>query len=350
MTPPSSNPLQGRGTSKNPPNRFEAIDRDSDFEADRPSPLTQFIPDHAKTIISTNQSPDVGFEVSINPYRGCEHGCVYCYARPTHEYLGFSSGLDFETRILVKERAPELLREALSSPKWIPRVLALSGVTDPYQPIERKRSLTRRCLEVLSEFRHPVVIITKNFLVTRDIDVLSELARYHSVAVFLSITSLRSDLCAAMEPRTSRPQKRLEAVRKLSEAGIPVGVNVAPVIPGLTDEEIPAILEAAVGEGARFAGMSLLRLPYAVKSLFEEWLESHVPLRKAKILHRIQSVRGGKLNDPRFGSRMVGEGVFSEQIGRLFELASKKYRISVNSPPLSTEHFRRGPQAQLRLF
>jgi len=343
-------PPQGRGASKNPPNRFEGFVRDPDPEAESPSPLTQFLPDQSKSIIATNESPDVGFEASINPYRGCEHGCIYCYARPTHEYLGFSSGLDFETKILVKERAPELLRQALSSPRWNPRVLAISGVTDPYQPVERRLRITRACLKVLADFRNPVVVITKNFLVTRDIDVLSELARHEGAAVFLSITSLRPELCGAMEPRTSRPRKRLDAIRELSRAGVPVGVNIAPVIPGLTDEEIPAIIDAAVEAGARFAGMGLLRLPFAVKELFETWLGSHLPERREKILNRIRSVRGGRLNDPNFGSRMAGEGIFSEQIAALFDACSKRAGIGGASPRLSTEHFRRASGAQLALF
>jgi DNA repair photolyase len=275
-----------------------------------------------------------------------------CYARPTHEYLGFSSGLDFETKILFKESAPELLRRALASPRWVPQVLAISGVTDPFQPVERRLELTRKCLAVLAEFRNPVVIITKNFLVTRDVDHLAELARHNAAAVLLSITTLRPDLCGRMEPRTSRPKKRLEAIRILSEAGIPAGVNVAPVIPGLTDEEIPAIIEAARDAGARFAGMTPLRLPFAVKGLFEAWLEKHLPDRKEKILNRIRAIRGGRLNDPNFGSRMKGEGIFAEQIAGLFALGCKKAGISGHAPALSTEHFRRpgAVQVQMDLF
>ncbi len=334
--------LHGRGTPSNPPNRFESLHiGETDPEVELPAPTTEFLSDASRSIIATNESPDVGFGASLNPYRGCEHGCVYCYARPTHEYLGFSSGLDFETKILVKENAPELLRQALSSPRWVPQILAMSGVTDPYQPIERKLHLTRRCLEVLAEFRNPVVIITKNFLVTRDSDYLATLARDTAAAVFLSITTLRPDLSGIMEPRTSRPVKRLQAIRLLSEAGIPAGVNVAPVIPGLTDEEIPAIVTAAAEAGARFAGMVPLRLPYAVKDLFEEWLQSHLPDRKEKILNRIRALHGGKLNDPNFGSRMEGEGIFAEQIAGLFDLACKKAGLKGQGPQLTTTHFRR---------
>ncbi len=273
-----------------------------------------------------------------------------CYARPTHEYLGYSAGLDFETKIMVKEQAAALLRQELSDPKWRPQVLAMSGVTDPYQPIEREREITRRCLKVLAEFRNPVGIVTKNALVTRDIDLLSELAKYDAVAVFISVTTLDPALCGVLEPRTSRPAKRLEALRRLTDAGIPAAVMVAPVIPGLTDHEIPAIIAAAAKAGARRAGMVMLRLPHAVKDLFEAWLEHHVPEKKTKVLNRIRAIRGGRLNDPRFGSRMEGEGVFAEQIAALFRLACKKAGFSPDGPRLSTAHFRRPQGPQLSLF
>lgn len=349
-------PVKGRGTQINPPNRFESVSRekitDSDWEVERetPSPKTQFLPDASRTIISYNSSPDVGFEASINPYRGCEHGCAYCYARPTHEYLGFSAGLDFETKIMVKEKAPELLREELSKRSWKPTVLAMSGVTDPYQPIEQKFRLTRRCLEVLLEFRNPVVIVTKNHRVVRDKDILSSLAKDQLAVVFISITTLDRDLCATLEPRTSRPEKRLEAILNLQSEGIPTGVMVAPVIPGLNDVEIPRILQEAAQAGARFAGMVPLRLPYAVAPLFEEWLESYLPVQKKKILNRIRSIRGGALNDPHFGSRMAGEGVFAKQIQDLFEMACKKSGMNREEMPLSKAHFRHLSSSQLSLF
>lgn len=273
-----------------------------------------------------------------------------CYARPTHEYLGFSSGLDFETKIMVKEKAPDLLREALSKPSWKPQVVAMSGVTDGYQPIERKLELTRRCLQVLAEFRNPVFIITKNFLVTRDLDYLKELAQHQAVAVALSVTSLKPELCGVMEPRTSRPARRLEAVRILAEAGIPVGVNIQPVIPGLTDEEIPSIVKASVDAGARFAGITPVRLPHGVKDLFTQWLETHFPDRKEKILHRIQSLRGGKLNDPNFRTRMKGEGAFATQIQGLFKMACQKYGLPQQWPLLSTKAFRCREEPQRSLF
>lgn len=343
--------IRGRGSQFNPPNRFESIARvPEDDDEPLPCPATQILADSSRSIIAYNQSPDVGFDASINAYRGCEHGCAYCYARPTHEYLGLSAGLDFETKIVVKGNAPELLRQELSHRGWKPKVLAMSGVTDPYQPIERKLRLTRRCLEVLLEFRNPVIVITKNHGVTLDLDLLSELARLECAAVFVSITTLDPDLCRVLEPRTSRPEKKLEAVSLLSRAGIPTGVMVAPVIPGLTDAEIPAIVEAAARAGARFSGMVPLRLPHAVAPLFESWLDTHRPGKKSKVLNRIRSIRGGKLNDPRFGSRMEGNGIFAEQIRALFDLACKKAGIRESRLPLSTRHFRPAPQKQLALF
>jgi len=273
-----------------------------------------------------------------------------CYARPYHEYLGFSSGLDFETKILVKEDAPELLREELSSPKWKPQVIAISGVTDAYQPAERNYRLTRRCLEVLRDFRNPVLVITKNHLVTRDADLLAELAALGAAGVVVSVTTLDPELARIMEPRTSTPARRLAAIETLTRAGVPTGVNVAPVIPGLTDSEIPAILNAAAKAGAAFAGHTVLRLPHGVRDLFSEWLADHYPGRREKVLHRIRGVRGGGLNDPRFGSRMSGEGAYAEQISALFELSRKKAGIPPGRRELSTAAFRLPPGPQLTLF
>ncbi len=258
---------RARGASVNPANRFEAqrIELDPvDPDPDEESPVvaaTKFYRDHTQTIIARNESPDVGFETSINPYRGCEHGCIYCFARPTHEYLGFSAGLDFESKIMVKENAPRLLESELLSPKWKPRVIAMSGVTDPYQPIENRLKITRHCLQVLARFRNPVIIITKNRLVTRDIDVLGELAAHNAVSINLSVTSLDVKLQRILEPRTSPPGARLDAIAQLHRAGIPVGVMVAPIIPGLTDHEVPSILKACGEAGAQFAGYVVLRLP-----------------------------------------------------------------------------------------
>ncbi len=346
-------PQRGRGAPINPPNRFEPLwySRDPEWnDLEDPALETQFFRDTSRSIITYNDSPDVGFDASINPYRGCEHGCIYCYARPTHEYLGFSAGLDFESKILVKEDAPELLRRELSSPRWKPQVLAISGVTDSYQPIERRLQLTRRCLQVLAEFRNPVVVITKNHLVTRDVDVLGELARYEAVRVFLSITTLDGSLSRVMEPRASHPTRRLAAIEALSQAGVQTGVLVAPVIPGLTDHELPSILAAAVQAGAKVAGYVTLRLPHGVGPLFEQWLGQHLPDRKDKVLHRIRAIRGGKLNDPRFNSRMRGEGIFAEQIRSLFALACRKAGIDGRGPTLSTAAFRIPSDTQLSLF
>src|SRR5262245_56623160 len=329
MAQPPATGIQGRGASNNPANRFEVLqlepDPEEEHDLDRPPRRTLYLRDFTQTIIAHNHSPDVGFESSINPYRGCEHGWLYCYARPTHEYLGFSAGLDFESRIMVKENAAELLTAELSSPRSKPQTLVMSGVTDPYQPVERRLQITRRCLEVLARFRNPVGIITKNQLVTRDLDLLGELAGHQAAAVNISITSLDPKLQRVLEPRTSAPRARLEAVRQLRAAGIPVGVMTAPIIPGLNDHELPALLEAAAEAGAQFAGYTVVRLPYAVAPLFERWLEEHFPDRKEKVLGRIRHLRGGeKLNDPRFKSRMRGEGIFAEQISALFHTGCKR--------------------------
>jgi DNA repair photolyase len=358
--PPPSPAIHGRGASWSPANRFEKLhvylgdvdvvqaDPNSE-EEERPRRDTQFFRDGTQTIIARNNSPDVGFETSINPYRGCEHGCIYCFARPTHEYLGLSAGLDFESKIMVKTDAPKLLEEELSSPKWKPQVLVMSGVTDPYQPVERKLRITRGCLEVLAKFRNPVAIITKNRLVTRDVDLLGELASYHASAVNVSVTSLDPDLQRVLEPRTSSPNARLDAVSTLRAAGIPVGVMVAPIIPGLTDHEVPAILEACAKAGAQFAGYTIVRLPWAIAPLFEHWLEEHFPAKKEKVLQRIRSIRGGtRLNDARWGSRIKGEGVFAEQIRSMFEIGCRRNGMNAR-PKLSTAAFRRST-TQLDLF
>jgi DNA repair photolyase len=348
----SPQPPPARGAASNPPNRFEHItlqpDPDWDPEQD-PLPRTQFLRDRSRTIIAYNDSPDVGFEASINPYRGCEHGCIYCYARPFHEYLGFSAGLEFESRIMVKEDAPNLLRAELASRKWKPQVIALSGVTDCYQPIERRLKLTRQCLQVLAHFRNPVAIVTKNLLVTRDIDLLSELARHHAAAVFISLTTLDTQLRAVMEPRTSPPAARLSAIRALATAGIPVVVLVAPVIPGLNDHELPALLKAAAGAGASAAGYVILRLPHAVAPLFEQWLTTHFPARKDKVLNRIRAMRHGKPSESAFGKRMRGEGIFAEQVEALFDVTLRKHGLRRELPELSTASFRRVSTTQQEL-
>jgi DNA repair photolyase len=355
--PQSRAPVRGRGASWSPANPFERLHVDltaADFvdanpgAEERPRRDTQYFCDGTKSIITRNTSPDVGFETSLNPYRGCEHGCIYCYARPTHEYLGFSAGLDFESKIMVKTNAPELLRAELESPRWQPQTLVMSGVTDPYQPVERKLRITRGCLEVLAKFRNPVAMITKNRLVTRDIDLLCELAKYKAVAVNLSVTSLDPNLQRVLEPRTSSPQARLDAIRQLRSAGIPTGVMVAPVIPGLTDHEIPKILDACAKAGAQFAGYTIIRLPWAVAPLFEHWLDEHFPARKEKVLGRIRHLRGDRLNNSQWHTRMTGEGIFAEQIASLFKVSCGHVGIGERCK-LSTAAFRR-TREQLRLF
>ena len=344
--------IVGRGAAGNPNNRFERIEVEPDeIEGDEPRPETVYLRDHSRSIIARNDSPDIGFDASINPYRGCSHGCIYCFARPTHEYLGLSAGLDFESRILVKQDAPELLKEELLSPRWNPQVLSMSGVTDPYQPVERRLRITRRCLGVLAEFRNPVVIVTKNYLVTRDMDLLSELASHDAAAVAFSLTTLKDDLRRILEPRTSRPTRRLAAVEKLAAGGIPVGVMTAPVIPGLNDHELPDLLSAAAEAGATFAAYVPVRLPYAVAPLFEDWLARHFPERKDKVLNRIRSMRGGELNDANFGSRMRGEGLFAQHIAQLFSISCRRAGMGEGGfPKLSTAAFRGGGGAQPDLF
>lgn len=344
--------LPKRGATINPRNRFEplAIELEEEFEEEAQRERTRYFRDDSQTIISTNDSPDIGFNASVNPYRGCEHGCSYCYARPYHEYLGFSAGRDFETRIMVKMNAPELLREELSSPKWRPQPLVMSGVTDCYQPVERKLQITRRCLQVLAEFRNPAGLVTKNHLVTRDLDILRKLAAHGACCVYLSVTTLDAGLARRLEPRASLPQHRLEAVRLLAEAGIPVGVLMAPIIPGLNDHEIPSVLHAARAAGAGRAGYTMLRLPYAVKDVFKAWLEEHLPGSADKILGRIQDVRRGKLNDTRFGHRMRGEGPIADQIEQFFRVASAREGLDRPQTPLSTAAFRNPHGEQIGLW
>jgi len=356
-TPQSRASIRGRGASWSPANRFEKLHVDqNDFDVvdsdpgaeERPRRGTQYFRDGTKSIITRNNSPDVGFETSLNPYRGCEHGCIYCYARPTHEYLGLSAGLDFESKIMVKTNAAELLHAELESPRWQPQTLVMSGVTDPYQPVERKLRITRGCLAVLAKFRNPVAIITKNRLVTRDIDLLRDLAKYNASAVNVSVTSLDSNLQRVLEPRTSSPQARLNAIQQLRSAGIPVGVIVAPIIPGLTDHEVPRILDACAKAGVQFAAYTIVRLPWAVAPLFEHWLEEHFPERKEKVLARIRHLRGRRLNNSQWHTRMTGEGIFAEQIASMFDISCRRNRMCAR-PKLSCASFQR-PTTQLRLF
>lgn len=347
----------GRGADFNPPNRFEEIHLepftdDIDYSPDDGDAKlpTKYYADHSRSILAKNDSPDVGFTYSINPYRGCEHGCIYCYARPSHEYLGFSSGLDFETKIMVKLDAPELLAEAFRKPSWQPQVVALSGNTDCYQPIERKLQITRRCLEVFLQFRNPVSIITKNALIQRDIDLLKDLAALNLVSTVISITTLDRDLVKHMEPRTASPWKRLQTIEKLATHGIPVGVNVAPIIPGLNDSEIPEILKYASERGARFAGKIMLRLPHAVKDLFVAWLQCEYPERSSKVINRIKGMRDGKLSEAAFGTRIKGEGEYAAAIDGLFRSSCVRYQFQNRQIPLAIQHFWRAPQPQIELF
>jgi DNA repair photolyase len=330
----------------NPPNRFDRLHLEHDPESGDPeelavSPGTEYLQVRSRSALSSNDSPDLPFDYSVNPYSGCEHGCAYCYARPTHEYWGFSAGLDFETRILVKQDVPELLRKELSSRRWKPAVINFSGVTDCYQPVEKRLQLTRRCVEVLLEFRNPFFIITKNRLVVRDGDLLAEAARLGLVAVLLSVTTLDGELSGKLEPRASRPGARLEAVSALAGLGVPVGVNAAPLLPGLTDHELPAILEAGVQAGAKFAHYSVARLPGAVEGVFTEWLERHAPGHKDKVLRRIRETQGGKASSSKFGERFRGQGIHAETLRALFESTRRRLNLDAGRPQLRTDLFQR---------
>lgn len=346
--------MKSYGTRSVKANRFTQTGWDYDEEVppeERGDPKVSLIPDATAGILSTNESPDIPFEVSINPYRGCEHGCVYCFARPTHEFLGYNAGIDFETKILFKRDAAALLKEALAKPGWVPKRIQMSGVTDPYQPVERKLKITRGILEVLAEARNPVTIITKNHLVTRDLDLLSELAAVDAVSVFISITSLDPLLTGILEPRTSRPARRLQALEALAKAGVRTGVMVAPVIPALNDHEIPAILKAAAEAGARHATYSLLRLPYSLKELVEEWLRTHMPDRADKVMNRVRMYRDGDLNKTGFGERFKGTGPVAAQVRDLFRIHCARNGLSNERYELNTKAFRRPSlDGQMTLF
>ncbi len=347
-------PPRGRATRANPSNRFsqlisEPLDIDLSGE-EVPRVETLFLRDRSRTILARNDSPDIDFTYSLNPYRGCEHGCIYCYARPSHEYLGFSSGLDFETRIMVKLDAPKLLDAALRRRRWVPQTVCLSGNTDCYQPVERKLALTRQCLAVFLAHRNPVGIITKNALVGRDIDILKQLAGLNLVRVLISMTSLDAELTRRMEPRTAVPQKRLETIELLASHGVSVGINLAPVIPGLNDEEIPAILRESSARGARYAAMSMVRLPGTVAKLFPEWIEREFPHRAKKVLSRMREIHGGSLDDQRWSKRFTGEGTPASTLWKMFEVARRKYNLDIRPDALTTTSFIRNPQQQQSLF
>lgn len=348
---------RGRGARSNPAHRFDSVERsflDDGWEslADLPPLKTEVFVETSKTIITRNESPDISFDRSINPYRGCEHGCTYCYARPAHAYMGLSPGLDFESKLFIKPNAAQLLREELNAPNYVPSSIALGANTDPYQPIEKQYRITRQIIEVLAEFKHPFGIVTKNGMVTRDIDLLAPLAAQGLVKVALSITTLDGKLARAMEPRASIPSKRLAAIEALSVAGIPTVVMIGPVIPGLNDHEIENILKAARGAGAREAGYTMLRLPHEVKGIFKDWLEKAYPDRYARVMAQVKDVRGGKETSSQFGERMTGSGPVAWMIGRRFQLACQKLGLNVNRLKLRTDLFERPVQAggQLELI
>jgi DNA repair photolyase len=343
---PQDQNVTGRGAQCRPPNRFAQQHVESDLEQwdpDEPLPAvpTQYLPDQSQSVVSENESPDVGFRYSINPYRGCSHGCSYCYARPTHEYLGLDAGLDFETKILVKHRAPELFRNWLAREAWRPEPIIFSGVTDCYQPAERDFQLTRQCLEVALEARQPVSVITKNALVTRDLELLRAMAERRLVQVAVSITSLDQALTRVMEPRTSCPAARLSAIKRLSEAGVPTQVMIAPVIPSLNDHEIPAILQQAHDHGAKAAGWVLLRLPLTVRPVFLDWLVKQRPAQADRVMASIREVRGGRWNDAQFGLRHRGAGPRAEQIRALFQLFAQRLQLDRSLPALNVADFQR---------
>ena len=344
----------GRGARRNLPNQYERFHVDIDpgalSEDERRSIETTYLRDPSESILSENESPDVPFTYSLNPYRGCEHGCPYCYARPSHEYWGLSAGLDFESRIFVKEDAPKLLSERLQKKSWTPQGVALSGNTDPYQPVEQELEITRSCLEVFNRHRNPVSIVTKSGRIRRDIDLLGEMAQLNLVNVAVSLTTVDDSLAGKLEPRAARPSLRLDTIEALSEAGVPVSILVAPLIPGLNDEEIPNILEAAGERGAQNASYVLLRLPGSVKDIFVSWVEDHFPDRKSRILGRLRDLREGELNETAFGRRMQGEGEWARVFRQLFRSARVKNGLDRGRPSLSTKHFRRLPGGQRSLF
>ena len=351
-------PVRGRGARSNATGRYEAHERESfddGWTADdalATAIATSVSPERAKTIITHNDSPDVGFSASINPYRGCEHGCIYCYARPAHAYMGLSAGLDFESKLFFKPEAARLLERELSDPRYKPEIIHIGGNTDPYQPQERKLRVTRQVLEVLERFNHPFSIISKSALILRDLDVISSMSTKNLVRVAISITTLDRRLARSMEPRAATPEKRLEAVRRLAGAGVPVIVMFAPCIPGLNDHEMEAVLQRAAEAGARGAGYVALRLPLEIKDLFEEWLATDHPDRASRVMSLIRQIRGGKAYDSQWGKRMKGEGPIAALMSRRFATARKRYGLDQPLPPLDLTQFRVPPKAgdQMQLF
>lgn len=346
---------KGRGAQYNPKNKFlkgeyvqEHVEGIDDWEQELRK--TEFIYDDSRTLVNKVDSPDVGMFYSANPYQGCEHGCIYCYARNSHEYWGYSAGMDFESRIVVKQNAPQLLKKFFENKNWVPTPISLSGNTDCYQPIERKMKITRKLLEICLEYRNPVGIISKNALILRDLDVLQELAKHNLVRAFSSITSMDEDLRKVLEPRTASYRSRLKVVETLSKAGIPMGIMNAPLIPGLNDIHMHDVLKAASEAGAKWAGYTVVRLNGAVGLLFHDWLHKAFPDRAEKVWNLICSCHGGKVNDSRWGNRMVGDGKFAELIRTQFKLYTKKYGLNQEEFEMNTKDFRRITKGQLPLF
>ncbi|HEV7714339.1 MAG TPA: PA0069 family radical SAM protein [Steroidobacteraceae bacterium] len=353
------NVLKGRGALSNPQGRFdrtglEAVD-DGWYQEEAPdSVATSVQPDRARGVISTNDSPDIGFDQSINPYRGCEHGCIYCYARPSHSYMGLSPGIDFETKLFYKADAATVLESELARPRYVCKPIMLGANTDPYQPVERRLEVTRSILKVLADCHHPVTIVTKGVLIARDLDILTTMAREQLVSVAVSLTTLDAETKRTLEPRAASPQARLKTIRMLADAGVPVRVMVAPVVPAITDHETESILGAAAAAGAVAASYVLLRLPYEVKDLFREWLAQHYPERAQHVMSLVRDARGGRDNDPNFGTRMRGTGAYAELIRARFKVASRKLGLNAErSRALDTTLFRPpragSPQLQLEL-
>jgi DNA repair photolyase len=359
-------PVRGRGAQLNPGNRFESVrlhvlgefldesfrEREEEGGGAGVQLRTVQLEDDTRSIINPVDSPDLGFRWTVNPYRGCEHGCIYCYARPGHEYLGMSSGLDFETKIMAKPHAPALLERALRNPKWKGEAIVMSGVTDPYQPIEREREITRGCLKVMARFRQAVGFITKNKLITRDLDIMKEMAAWGGVHAAVSLTSLDPDLARKMEPRASSPRARLEAIEMLAKAGVPVRVMTAPILPGINDREVPALLRAAADAGARGAGFVMLRLPHQIKDLFLDWLRREFPQRAGHVESLIRQMHGGELYSSKWFTRGRGTGAFAEQVGQTFKVFSRRYGLDGPFPQLNTWAFERPVEeaGQLGLF
>jgi len=336
---------KGRGATLQIEGRFESVAREriddgwGTADEELPPFRTTVTVEQAKSVIQRQTSPDLPYEYSLNAYRGCEHGCIYCYARPSHAYLNLSPGLDFETRLFAKPEAAKLLRKELAKPSYRCSPIALGSNTDPYQPIEREWKITREILEVLAECRHPLSIVTKSALIERDLDLLVQLARDDLVQVFISVTTLDAEIARKLEPRASSPRRRLQAIKRLNEAGVPCGVLVAPVIPFLTDSELESILQAAHEHGARSAFYALLRLPYELKDLFKDWLVTHYPLKAEHVMSRLREMRGGRENDSELGSRFVGNGLFAQLLSKRFRLACERLGFNCEEGALDTSKF-----------